>query len=352
MNNLPEHLADLADEVVTPPDMRDRVLASSRRATTRRRARLAGSAAAAVLVIASGVAWAGLPGSSRSGPVEVAAPSSSPPPLPGPDPTTHGATVPDRLFYLAADGRLQLLRDDGKVTTLFTPDGETCGLTVSLDGRRIAWVAADGGGATGDLIVAEPDGSHRRTVRTGVACTGGNSPVWMPGGRHLLVRPGNTAPRVLVDTVSGVTSPSSFRHVSGYLAWSPTGSRVAYRDGADIVVARPDGAEVRRVAHGDESPTGGFSVQGVSDDGRWVVVGMQNSDPDLIRTGFRVVDVESGGVVDPTRGITGKLTQVRPSADGNLLFRAGGRLGLTGPPDDIHVIWPEPAVLRTATLLL
>ncbi|MFC4071324.1 TolB family protein [Actinoplanes subglobosus] len=351
MINLPEHLADLADEVMAPVDMRDRVLASSRRATVRRRALLAGSAAAAVLVIASGVAWAGLPGPSRDTPVEVAAPSSPPAPLPSLVQTGPAVTLPERLFFLAADGRLQLLRDLDTVTTLFTPAGDTCGLTVTPEGTRIAWVVADGGGATGDLVVAEPDGGHRRTVITGVACTGGNSPVWMPGGRQLLIRQGNAGPRVLVDTVTGATSATAFRHVTGYLAWSPAGSRVAYRDGGDIVVARPDGSEERRVAHRDESPTGGFSVQGVTDDGLRVIVGMQNSDPDLIRSGFRLVDTGSGRDVELPAGAGGKQVQIRPAADGFLLLRAGGRARVIGPDADIHVEWTEPAILRTATLL-
>jgi hypothetical protein len=361
---LHNYLAEMAEEV-TLVDLRDRVRASSRRATVRRRAVLASSAAVVAVAVVSGAAWAGLPRSPDNGVTPVApgspapsvAPSVSSTPSKSAPTTTTPVTVPERLFYLALSGKLQRL-DGSSSVEVFVPRTPSCGLIVSPDRTRIAYVVADGGGATGDLIVARPDGSGQKTVSGGVACTGGESPVWQPGSRKILLRQGNRGPRVVVDVATRKVGVTPLRDVPGYVAWSPNGAYVAYAEDGKIVVARPDGTVVHRVAHADESPAGGFSVQGVSDDGGRVVVGLQNTDPDIIRTGFRLVDATNGRDVDlpPDIAPGDRLRAAIYPAPGNrLLVRvedgAVHKLYMVGPDGKVLDSRTEPADLRTATLL-
>jgi hypothetical protein len=363
VNRLPDYLADLAEEVQTPVDMRDRVLVSSRRATVRRRLLLAGSAAATVVVIASGVAWAGLPGQ-RTGKGQVAsssspsataeAPRKAAPPKTAPTRTASSAPpqagVPYRLLYLTADGGLK--NADG--TTVFTPETDACGLTASPGGALIAYVTADGGGPTGDLIVAGQDGSEPRIVLGDVACMGGTGPVWMPDGESLLVRQRNTGPRVVVRLDTGRTQKTPFRDVQGYLVRSPSGNFFAYQEDDTIVVARPDGTVVHRRPHGDETPTGGFSVQGVSDDGSRVVVGMNNTDPGFVRNGFRLVDMTTGRNLRlpvPVSPPGPERVAIHPLGGNRLLIRSDGRLHLVSGDGRVLGNSTEPAALRNATLL-
>jgi hypothetical protein len=355
VNDLPAYLADMADEVTTPADMRDRVLASSRRTTIRRRALLAGSAAAAVVMIVSGVAWAGLPGRG-TGKQEVATS-----PAPGRTTTTQSPqpqasapppppAVPTTLFYLSADGRLL----DRNGTTLFTPDPYACGLTVSRDGARIAYVDTDGSGPTGDLVVANLDGSAKKTVLGDVACTGGTGPLWLHDDASLMVRQRNTGPRVTVRIASGRTEPNDFADVQGNLVTSPWGILGAYEEDGDIVVARGDGSVLRRQPHGDETPTGGFSVQGVNEDGTQVVVGMNNTDPDFVRTGFRLVDMMTGRNVGLPASISvsnPKQVSIHMISGADLLVRSDGvlyRVDFTSRVVDRRT---EPAGLDDAALI-
>jgi hypothetical protein len=354
VNDLPEYLADMADEVRTPADMRDRVLASSRRTTIRRRALLAGSAAAAVVMIVSGVAWAGLPGR-NPGKQEVAtsptpwrttAPQTPEPPASAPPPPA----VPKNLLYLSADGRL--LDRDG--TTLFTPDPYACGLTVSRDGTRIAYVNTDGSGPTGDLVVSDLDGSAKKTVLGDVACMGGTGPIWLPDGKSLMVRQRNTGPRVTVRIDSGRTRPAGFADVQGYMVTSPAGVLAAYREDGDIVVARGDGLVLWRQPHDDETPTGGFSVQGINEEGNRVVVGMNNTDPDFVRTGFRLVDMLTGRNVDLPASISvsnPKQVSIHLLSGKDMLVRSDGVLYLVDYRDRVVDRRTEPAGLDDAAII-
>jgi hypothetical protein len=258
------------------------------------------------------------------------------------------------LYYLAQDGGL--LRADG--TELFSPSGPSCGLTVSPDRSSVAWTAVDGGGAVGDLIVARLDGTHRKTVLSGVSCTGGNTPTWLPGSHHLLLTQGNAAKRIALDVSTGKTGNTPLANVTGYVAWSPNGKYVAYAKSGKIVVARSDNAVVHSVAHGSESPTGGFSVQGVSDDGSRVVVGVLNSDPDQIRTGLQLVDTTTGKNVNLPGDVAPAdrfRAAIQPAPGNAMVVRIEGTathtLFLIGSDHTIHDTRTEPEALRTATLL-
>jgi TolB protein len=371
---LSDYMADLADEV-QPVDLRDRVRASSRRLAVRRTA-VAATAVVAALVVASGVAWAGLSG--MGGPDRQPADSSPSAPTPGPTtptavpssavPTTSSPTpnatasggIPSTLYYLTFDGTRQHLRvwQQGQVREILSPRTAACGLAVSPNHKRVAWTTTDGGGATGDLVVARIDGTGQRTVLRGVSCTGGNAPFWLPDSRHMLIAQGNTAPRVLVDVDTGALTSTPLTGVIEYVAWSPNGRRVAYASHGEIVVARPDGTVDHRVRHGDETPTGGFSVQGISDDGLVAVIGIRNTDPDQIRTGYRLVNTVTGktiplpGEVAPT---TATQASVYPLTDGQLLLRvrrsSEHTLYLINANGKVTAHKAEPAALGNAILL-
>jgi hypothetical protein len=266
-------------------------------------------------------------------------------------------TVPAALYYQAAGAHyaLRRLADYRSVRTTYMPPGTVCGLYLSPDGRRVAWVAVDGGGATGDLIVAGSDGQGRRTLLTNVVCTAENVPVWMPDSIGLLIQQDYQAPRRLVDVDTGEVHASPLAATQGDIAWSPNGEFVAYQDNGRIVVARPDGTIVHRVAHGDETPTGGFTVQGVADDGRRVVVGMRPSDPGQVRTGFRLVDVVTGKNLTVPHA-TANDAAIYPGPGNTLLVRSGAKDGhhlyLIGADGAVLDQRAEPPSLGEATLLL
>jgi hypothetical protein len=82
------------------------------------------------------------------------------------------------------------------------------------------------GGATGDLVSARVDGTGRKTVLKGASCTGGNAPYWLPDSRHVLVTRGNVAKRVPVDVRDGKVGP---RVVVGFGSTDPNQVRTGFR---------------------------------------------------------------------------------------------------------------------------
>jgi hypothetical protein len=343
--NLHDHMAELAEDV-RPVDLRDRIVAQSQRSTTRRRI-VAGTAASVVAVaLVSGIAWAKLP-APRNTVVTPASPTQS----------MQRATLPAKIFYLAniGGGRHTLKWLDGTTArNLFTPSTPACGLTVSPDGREVAWVTADGGGAAGFLRVASPEGTGARTLLEDVSCTPGTVPRWMPAGRSLLVTRADDASRVTVDTDNGSVGEAPLYPENRFLAVSPNGKMLAYEEGGEIVVARPGGEVLHRAAHADETPTGGFSVQGVTNDGTRVVVGLRTTDPDQVRTGFRLVDVVTGENVSLPAGVAPAdpaRAAIYPARGNRLIVRAEGRVHLLAPDLTVLDTRTEPADLRTATLL-
>jgi hypothetical protein len=347
--NLHTSMAALAEEVLVV-DLRNRVLTSSHRTTVRRRILVAAAAAVATVAAASCVACAGVSqGAIAPAPTVAAEPSRGA--------LKNAVRVPRRLFYLGNERELQRL--DGSTTSpMFEARTRSCGLTVSPDRTRIAYVISDGGGATGDLVVAGLTGSGRRTVLTDVSCMGGNSPLWLPGSRQLLLTQGNGAPRTVVDVATRRVGATPLKNVRGYVAWSANGSYVAYAETGKIVVARRDGTVVRRVAHGDESPAGGFSVQGVSGDGTRVVAGVRNTDPGFVRTGKTVVDLRTGDTVPLPRSIAPKdpfQAAIYFLPDDNLLVRVvKGKIHMlyaVSPAGQVRDSRAEPSGLRTVKLL-
>jgi hypothetical protein len=332
--NLQDYMAELAEEV-RPVDLRDQVLASSRRATVRRRVANGVAASVVALAVAGGIAWA-----QRPAPLENQVPPATPA-------TTSTARLPDKLFYLAyVDGRHSLKVLEGATSrNLFSPPANSCGLTVSPDGRHAVWVTS-----AGELMAAAPAGTNARALLSEVTCSGATAVHWLPASTHVLVNRGPTM--VSVEIATG--SVGDHDGASPYYAWSPNGKFIAEEQTGEIIVMRPGGEVVHQVAYVSETPYGGSDVQSVSDNGRYVVMGLRNTDPQRIGTGYRLVDATTGANVDlPDEAVPAgsKQAALYPARGNRLLVRSEGRLHLLGPDLKMIDSRPEPADLRTATLL-
>ena len=134
-----------------------------------------------------------------------------------------------------------------------------------------------------------------------------------------------------------------------YNVLSPGGAYATYADGSEVVVVRSDGAPLRRVTYtgGGE---GGFSVQGVSNDGRYVVVGAGSSDPTRIIGGAVLLDMVTGvpapvPVIPP---VGSRIRQIVLAPDGGMLITTS-----TVDADDqarIYVVSPSGVVAQQASV--
>ncbi len=348
-------LADIAD-FATPVDLGERVLRGSKRRS--RLQALAVSAVAAV-VATGGVAFAFAPRSSdtvspaESNPAITAAPapSSAAPSSPAPDAATSSGTsgvgatgklklgpwttangtssLPGTLYYLSGSSSENLkinILAGGKLrtATLQGPMGPIdCArqsIVFSPDGAWVAWVEGDNTHLVGGtLVVASLTGAVQKVPMTGaVLCDGGHGPKWMPDSRRLVVNTGTGVG--IVDIESGEVAPAPAVW-GNYLGFSPNGAYVAYGEQGTIVVTTAAGAVVKRVPYDINCCTGGFSVQAVSDDGRYVGVSWENSDPGTVRNAIRIVDMNTAKEVDLGRTPpSGGSIELLFSTDGDRLF--------------------------------
>ncbi|MEU7171180.1 hypothetical protein ABZ949_06780 [Micromonospora tulbaghiae] len=253
-------LADLAEEV-TPVDLRDRALRTSRRLGIQR-AVATSAAALVVLAAATGTALAIRPNSQAPAPagpsVTVTAPPVEPSRTPSTDPSRTSSTAPDgttdggssaaatfgRIVYgpsLLPNGasststvRLQSWRPgDDPVRLLSVPyEAAVLNVAASPDGKRMSWV--DGAGA---VWVSDLDGSERRKLRDGVdnMCW---SPVWMPNSLQLVVRLTAGGDTGVLDASSG-----KFTKVTGFdgchAVFAADGT-LAFADGSDGTIVLTD----------------------------------------------------------------------------------------------------------------
>lgn len=245
-------LSDLAEEV-TPVDLRDRALRTSRRLGIQR-AVATSAAALVVLAAATGTALAIRPNSQAPAPagpsVTVTAPPVEPSRTPSttPDGTTDGgssaAATFGRIVYgpsLLPNGasststvRLQSWRPgDDPVRLLSVPyEAAVLNVAASPDGKRVSWVDDAGAAWVSDL-----DGSERRKLRGGVDNTCW-SPVWLPNSQQLVVRLTAAGDTGVLDASSG-----KFTKVAGFdgchAVFAADGT-LAFADGSDGTVVITD----------------------------------------------------------------------------------------------------------------
>ncbi|WP_444949411.1 TolB family protein [Micromonospora ureilytica] len=255
-------LTALADEV-TSVDLRDRTLRTSRRLGIQRA--VATSAAALVLVAAAaGTAFAIRPDQSPSPlPADTPSVTATPTPSPTPTPSTSAGDTPGappsggtgtnnptvqfgKLFYGPADiaeaktANLRSWRPGDspvRLGALPEPSAMVKRVSISPDGRRVAWVQGDADGSL-NLYTADVDGSDRQRMRTEVdeLCV---HPAWSPDGRHLLFREWNGTEG---PGRYGVLDTGSANKTVRWWASEPAGCNPLWSsDGATIAMNTHDG---------------------------------------------------------------------------------------------------------------
>lgn len=327
-------LADLAEEV-TPVDLRDRALRTSRRLGIQRA--VATSAAAVVMLgAATGTAFALMPRNDGQAPMPAdtpsitatPAPSSTPEPSataePANSPATSASLLDGTRYYLESTStraRIHAVRgsSDRVVHEVVTRPGYGCEantLTVSPDGKWVAWVQDSTAGDTSGALLASRIGQPGTTrLMDDVNCLGTRPLVWK-GGNLLMVHKKTREP-VLIDVAAnkpvdgdlGRESAAGRADDMAYSrSWSADGKWLAMSSEDESY--RPfvsDGKQTREYTYtppkDEAAHWGGWEARSVSMDGRYVSVGWQGTDPSRHDDSFAVVDTTAGKVVDlPVQG--------------------------------------------------
>ena len=160
-------------------------------------------------------------------------------------------------------------------------------LIVSPDGQWVAWVTDDReaypDGATGKLRVSHLDGTNERTL-DGVYCNLDDLS-WTPDSGKLAVSQAEKG-HVFVDVGTGATETREFDSLQ--TVWSPNRSFRVRRgtEGNTFRVEKADGTVVRTVVDYTHEGFGfevcGFTLKGVSNDGRYVTIGGCSTDPSRV----------------------------------------------------------------------
>ncbi|WP_319460607.1 hypothetical protein [Micromonospora sp. RTP1Z1] len=318
-------LTELADEV-TPVDLRDRALRTSRRLGIQR-AVVTSAAALVMIAAATGTALAIRP-DGRAPVPQPASPSttvSTPPvevtPTPHPSasaeptnsPTKPASVLDGTRYYLeitSTKSRIHAVRGSSDQVVHQIPSAptgcESNTLTISPDGKRVAWVqGADGDWQSGVLltsVIGEPGATR---LLDDVNCLGSRPLVWK-GGDLLMVHK-KTRESVLFDLaankrVNGDPGQESSR------CWSADGTWLAASDESEQY--KPfvtDGTQSRQYSYtppkDEAAHWGGWEARSVSMDGRYVAVGWQPTDVSRDEGSFAVVDTTTSKVVDlPGKG--------------------------------------------------
>jgi hypothetical protein len=263
--------------------------------------------------------------------------------------TRSGPELPGTLTFVdGAPGRttIRLSILAGKrlrTATVQVGESEPCAastMSFSPDAAFVAWVPGDPvGGGPAPLVVTTVATGQQKVYDAGVGC---EPPNWLPDSRHVAIRTERYGVGSLDVTTGGFTGlPETF---GGYTAWSPDGSYRAYGANGEIVVERADGSVVQRRRYDIGCCTGGFTVQDVSADGRYVGVSFRNSDPSPVRGAAKVVDVNTGREVAIVVGEGGDL----PARDVHFLANGGMLVRTFDPaPGWLHVLDSDRAKLGT-----
>ncbi|MFU8875307.1 hypothetical protein [Micromonospora sp. SL4-19] len=331
-------LADLADEV-SPVDLRDRALRTSRRLGIQRA--VATSAAALVMIAAAtGTALAIRPNGQKPAP-QPAGPSTtiSPPPAevtPKPERSasaepTNSATQPASVlagtrYYLeitSTRARIHAVRGSSDRVahqlSFGTYGCEANTLTVSPDGKRVAWVQDSTNGNLSGVLLAGTLGKPGATkLLDDVSCLDSRPLRWQ-GGDLLMVR-NKTGQSVLFDVaanerVNGDPGQETER------CWSADGRWLAAAsDGKPYVT---DGTQSRRYTYtppkNEAEHWGGWEARSVSMDGRYVSIGWIGTDPQRHDDSFTVVDTTTSKVADLPR--SGDIRSILFTVDNKVIVK-------------------------------
>jgi TolB protein len=281
-------------------------------------------------------------------PVAPSGSTSSPPPVAG---------LPGRLYYADADRLLRLTRS-GLDTVL--PAG-AYSANVSPDGASIAFVDANN-----DVVVADRNGQHRRTLLRG-SVSAGYEPAWSPDSRRLLAAKNLGSGRVTLGVITVATA--TFTPLPHQLAdaihplWSADGKHLGYATGTcQLATADPDGANPRIVpVFGDFTNTANpeqrrsCDPSSISPDGRYLAVNQRTGDQpdgDIGRdlTANTIIDTRTGANV--SLPVKGTITQILFQPNGDILVRTSThQLTLLNPDHTVKTQVTEPATTANTRLL-
>ena len=214
------------------------------------------------------------------------------------DPAT--TTWPGTLSYLTVKrGKPITLRHytNGTLTktTTFgiaTPADESA-YAASPDGRHVAVLDSRDQNFVepGDLKIINTNGT-RRTIARELRAAGGNWPVWTPDSTAVILgdhRYDATTGNILGD------------ERNNYLVYSPAGTKRAYA-GPDhtVIIANADGTRRTSVLLPEcrQDPPCPTATQAVSDNGRYLALGIGNTDPSHVTTTATVLDTTTGDFIN------------------------------------------------------
>lgn len=218
-------------------------------------------------------------------------------------------------------------------------------VVVSPDGQWLAWVtgAHTLGDITGTLSVVRLSGSTVRTVDN-VVCSLNESD-WTPDGLQVVQSVNQASADLTVDPATGATRP---RADPADEIHSANGAFRVRRDGGarnSFVVESAGGAVVRTVrdyANGSAAYRRcGYTLHGISDDGRYVTIGGCSTDPSRVLGANLLYDTRT------RRHVT--LPVTRPDSiafvPGGVLTHERGRLVLASMTGRVMLSAAEPSNL-------
>ncbi|SCG49643.1 TolB-like translocation protein [Micromonospora inositola] len=324
----------------------DAATRTARLRTLRRAVALSAAALAVVGLSACGGDKTATPPTAASSAAPAAVTSAAPV-------SSDAATLAGTRYYLGTSGKEASIHavqgDTDKVTARIPFGSGSCTentITVSPDGKRIAWV--QNGDDTGTLMTAAIDGSQRRTLEKGVSCLGSRALVWQ-GDDWLMVQQRNRS--VLMDLVAGGPHHGDPGEETDRY-WSADGKWLAAVDdyGKPFVTGGKGGRKYSYTPPKAEAGKhDGWQARGVSMDGRYVAVGWKGTDPSRQDGSFAVVDTTTSKVVDLPGA--GEVRSILFTADGKVIVRrATGITVLDSTFKPLGTV-EEPTDVRGLTLL-
>ncbi|MFG2056372.1 hypothetical protein ACGFI9_20350 [Micromonospora sp. NPDC048930] len=363
-------LADLADEV-TPVDLRDRALRTSRRLGIQRT--VTTSVAALVMIAAAtGTALAIRPDGQANLPAPATSVTSSSPPVevtPTPEssatasastshstPPAKPAVLGGTRYYLELtdnEARIHVVRSGRHEVNVLPLGKDDCvanSITISPDGKRLAWVQdANADGMNGTLVTSRIDGTRQRTVATGIICLGPRPLVWQ-GGDLLMANTGTRS--LLMDMVAGKPHNGDPGQETDR-CWSADGEWLASTDsdaGKHWVTGNGEVRQYTYTPPKDEAALhDGWQPRSVSVDGRYVAVGWVGTDPSRQDGSFAVVDVTTSKLVDLPG--SGTVRSILFTLDGKVIVQREKTLTVLDADFQQVGTVTEPASVRGQWLL-